>query len=246
MRKNIYCLTKNEIKVYEAGLQIGGATILELARKARVNRATTYNVAESLVQKGLLTIALKGKKRFFYPAPPDKALDLAKKKINQATQDFVSLEETMPQWEDLYYAAKIRPKVRYYEGLRGIKQVYEDTLDQEKGSEILAYASIESLNEYLPKYTDKYIRRRARKRIAARGFAPDTKLAHQHYQKYKDFLLKVKFIQPSVKFATEVNLYNNKVALMSYGKELIGTIIESREFYNTQKAIFDLLWQNIP
>ncbi len=77
MQGEINCLSKNEIKIYEASLRIGGATVLELSQKSKVNRATTYGVAESLVKKGLLTIAFKGKKRYLYPAEPTKALNLA-------------------------------------------------------------------------------------------------------------------------------------------------------------------------
>lgn len=245
MRKKIHCLSQKEIKIYKASLKIGGATILELARKAGVNRATLYNVVENLIKKGLLTIAFRGKKRYFYPAEPNKVLNLARKGIRRASQDYEFLEKTIPLWEDIYYATKIKPKVCFYEGIGGIKEIYEDTLKQEKGSEILAYASVESLNEYLPKYTDRYIRWRAKKGISARGFIIDTPQGRKHYEKYKNCLLKAKFIEPSIPFATEVNIYNNKVALISYGKELIGTIIESKEIYNTQKAIFELLWQNI-
>ena len=38
----------------------------------------------------------------------------------------------------------------------------------------------------------------------------------------------------------EIDIYGNKVALLSFGKELIGTIIESKQIAEALKQIFDL------
>ncbi|MEK7173090.1 MAG: hypothetical protein AAB740_03875, partial [Patescibacteria group bacterium] len=44
-------------------------------------------------------------------------------------------------------------------------------------------------------------------------------------------------------FANEINIYDDKVSIISFGKdELIGMIIESKEIANTQRAIFKMAW----
>ncbi|MCX6743308.1 MAG: hypothetical protein NT116_03655 [Candidatus Parcubacteria bacterium] len=41
----------------------------------------------------------------------------------------------------------------------------------------------------------------------------------------------------------ETNIYANKIAIASYGKEMFAMIIESEEIARAQKAIFELAWK---
>ena len=43
-------------------------------------------------------------------------------------------------------------------------------------------------------------------------------------------------------FTNEINIYDDKVAIISFKEELIGMIIESTEIANSQRAIFDMCW----
>ncbi|KKU45024.1 MAG: hypothetical protein UX62_C0043G0003 [Microgenomates group bacterium GW2011_GWA2_46_7] len=45
--------------------------------------------------------------------------------------------------------------------------------------------------------------------------------------------------------SNEINIYQNKVAIMSFGDEKIGIIIESQQIADTQRAIFNLLWKSL-
>jgi len=44
-------------------------------------------------------------------------------------------------------------------------------------------------------------------------------------------------------FTNEINIYDDKVAIISFKNELIGMIIESTEIANSQRAIFNMCWQ---
>ena len=46
-------LTEKEAKVYLAALELGEKAVQVIAQKAGVNRATTYFILESLIEKGL-------------------------------------------------------------------------------------------------------------------------------------------------------------------------------------------------
>ena len=45
--------------------------------------------------------------------------------------------------------------------------------------------------------------------------------------------------------SNETNIYKNKVAIASYGREMFGMLIESEEISRAQKAIFNLLWSKL-
>ena len=53
-----------------------------------------------------------------------------------------------------------------------------------------------------------------------------------------------KLIKKKIKTATW--LYNGKIAMISLEeKEPIGILINEKNFYDTHKMIFDLLWENL-
>ena len=63
-------LNDKEIKVYLALLKHGKATPATLAKLTKINRATVYNVAQSLQTKGIITEDLTDKVLYFSPLPP--------------------------------------------------------------------------------------------------------------------------------------------------------------------------------
>ena len=63
-------LTEKEAKVYLAALELGQSTVQQISQKAKVNRATTYVILESLMDKSVIKTLEQGKKRFFVAEGP--------------------------------------------------------------------------------------------------------------------------------------------------------------------------------
>ena len=58
-------LSENEVSVYIALLQGGSDTAANIAKKAKLNRSTTYVQLDTLMNYGLASTFKKGKKTFF-------------------------------------------------------------------------------------------------------------------------------------------------------------------------------------
>ncbi|MCX6729918.1 MAG: BlaI/MecI/CopY family transcriptional regulator, partial [Candidatus Portnoybacteria bacterium] len=67
-------LSNNEAKVYLAGLEIGQASIQDLAQKSQVKRTTIYTVLEGLKEKGLMSQIKRGSKAFLVSENPENLL----------------------------------------------------------------------------------------------------------------------------------------------------------------------------
>ena len=52
-------------------------------------------------------------------------------------------------------------------------------------------------------------------------------------------------IAESVNFETEINIYGNKIALLSFQRPYAGVIIEDIAIAQTHRSIWQLLWDNI-
>ena len=65
-------MAEKEAKVFLASLELGSSAVQEIAKKADINRATTYVIIEKLMKKGLMSSVEKGKKDFFQTEDPEK------------------------------------------------------------------------------------------------------------------------------------------------------------------------------
>ena len=91
-----YGLSDKESLVYLAMLELGPASVQDIAKKAGVNRATTYVMIEALKRRGLMATFEKGKKTMFVAESPDvlkKLTDQEKKAIQEKEN---RLQEALP------------------------------------------------------------------------------------------------------------------------------------------------------
>ena len=70
-------LSEKEARVYLAALELGQASVQDIAKKSAVNRATTYLMIESLEKRGLMYKLIKNKKKLFAADTPERFLYLA-------------------------------------------------------------------------------------------------------------------------------------------------------------------------
>lgn len=242
-------LSEKEASVYLALLEIGSGKVQELYRKTALNRTTIYDILESLTQKGLVSRYKKGGATYFNALEPDRLLtyldreaedqekltERQKRKISDILPQLVSMQNI--------YAAG-RPKVRFFEGEKGMREAYEDTLTAKEA--ILAYANVQTMHEGLPDFFPEYYRRRAGKGIFIKAIVPQNKLSHERSLHDREEMRSIRFLPESeLSFSPEVNIYGNKMLIASW-KEKIAIIIESKELADLQRLTFDLLWRTLP
>jgi sugar-specific transcriptional regulator TrmB len=82
-------LADKEAKVFLASLELGSSAVQEIAKKADINRATTYVIIEKLMKKGLMSSVEKGKKTYFQTEDPKRLLKL----LEEQEEDLKKKEE---------------------------------------------------------------------------------------------------------------------------------------------------------
>ncbi|MFA6991788.1 MAG: hypothetical protein WC269_00695, partial [Candidatus Gracilibacteria bacterium] len=151
------------------------------------------------------------------------------------------LRKTLPTLKRLT-GETAHPRVRYFEGLEGIKIIYADTLTSH--TEILNYSNSHEIRARWPNYDKEYIAKRAAKNIFLKEICPDDAEGEIVQKKDKEYHRKTKLIpHEHFDFTNEINIYDDKVSIVSFKDELIGMIIESTEIAASQRAIFNLLWK---
>jgi len=229
-------LKSQEAKVYLACLKLGQSTVGKIADEAGVQRTFVYDILKDLHAKGIVSsILLRGKMHF-------SAISVEKFKLVQQ-EKFRRFEVLIPEIKALEVSVGDRPRVQFYEGIDGVFAALNDTLNLPVGSELLAYATGTGLYEQEKERSDEYLKQRIKRKIFARSIAPDTLGTRVFTNKNKEQLRETRLV-PADKFnfTNEIDIYGNKVAIMSVQGEFLAVIIESESVARTQRMIFELAW----
>jgi len=230
-------LSENESKVFLVLLELGRGTVTQITRKAGLNRTTGYDVLDNLVRKGLASISGKEPKEEYLTESPDKVVLLIEKEINEKNTQLQDIKKLLPEMKSIHNVAG-RPRVRFYEGIDGLKDVYEDTLTSHE--EIRAYATVDDMHMTMPSYFSTYYKRRVEKNITIRAIMPSTPTVKARASRDVEEKRQSKLIPvDKYYFSPEINIYDNKVMIASW-REKLGIIIESAEIADAMKKTYEL------
>jgi sugar-specific transcriptional regulator TrmB len=233
-------LSKEEAKVYLALLELKTAYVSLIARKAKVNRENCYYVLDRLHKKGFVGYYMHNKLRYYTAESPKKFLYYFEDKLHSAKQ-------ILPDLMLLTQSGANRPKIHFFEGMEGVKTVFEETLESK--DEILGYTDLKALQNLFPAFLEYYFDTIIENKIKTRLLSPTSdeglKFRNKYYktEEAKE-LIEILFINPAeFPFKNQVVIYENKVAMISLNEEeLIGVLIESETVTDTQRIIYNLAW----
>jgi sugar-specific transcriptional regulator TrmB len=231
-------LSEKEARLYTALLQLGEVNLQRIVQKTGLKRTTTYEIIETLRKKDLVHTTKRKKRTFYYAANPKKIgnlLDEKKELFKKILPELLSITNSIDK----------KPSIQFFEGMSGIKNIYQDTLAYNK-SVIQAWLS-EDAKFFDEKYLlNKYIPHRIKNEIFVQAIAPKTSRAQKLKKNDKKHLRQTKLIdfEDGLFFEVEINLYGgSKIGIMSF-QENFGLIIESKKIHNTLKTIFELQWKS--
>ena len=239
-------LEDKEPEVYLTLLKTPGAQPASIvAARANLNRTTVYKTLVKLVSKGLVTKTQRhGATCFFAEDPENRLKILIDERQRQLGEMNQAMLETLPLLTINEEDADSLPKIRYYEGIEGIKQIYETVI--KTGKDVYRYGDITKIYAALGIYTDEYIQKRNEIGITTNAIMPfheDEKMSLKKNIKEHRRTLYI----PAKLFPIdgEVRIFGNKVAIISLRKESpIGVIIESDTIAKMFLSIFMLTWKN--
>jgi len=229
-------LSSAEAAVYLATLELGTASVLEIAKKAEVKRPTAYLLLDSLIQRGLVSKLPKDNKTFFVAETPERLINILKEKEK-------GLEDIMPLLKTIYNIDKTKPQVRFYEGRDGVASVYD--MIRKSKTEILFYGSTQQLLKEFPKIfvTPEYIKKH---RIKVRDLVVQDKAGLEYAQqviKQKNPQHQIKKIAKDLDIFTDNAIFENKLIIFSIKKDFFAVVIESDDIANSYRTMFEMAWQ---
>ena len=233
-------LPEKESAIYFALLHSGKASPSDLAKATHIRRTTLYQHLETLLSRGFISKTLKGKRILYVPENPKKILDAFEKSKALFAQ-------SAPQIEALYKNARKEPSLRFYEGEKGIVQIFEEIsaslvpIDAFFSPEkFFAAVSREDTNNFLRaiEKNQNVLRDLVERDAGSETFMRDVR-------KNKHAFHKVKLLPKDFSVSVDVLVTGDKVAMISFDN-MIGLIVDNAEIAKFHRSTHNFFWKNLP
>ena len=227
-----------ESAVYLSLLELGVSPMSRVVKKSGIKRTTLYDVLESLKKKGFVSVTKRKGGAFYMPEDPR----IIGEKIKEQERLFTKL---LPEILSITNTHQKKPRIRFFEGAGGLKEIYKDSLKYED-QELLAWIP-EELELFDQRFLDDlYLVERLHKKIWMRVIAPDEPFIREYKSRDEQALCTTKVIpDEAFKLDVQIMLYGeNSVGILSFSDE-VGLIVESKTIYKTLKSIFEWQWAGL-
>lgn len=233
-------LQEKEAKVYLATLELGQATVQQIATKADIKRPTTYFIIEGLMVRGLVASFIRGKRQYFVAENPERLLALLDEERQAIDSREERLKTFLPQLKSLNNRHLGKPVVKYYEGKEGIVAMVHEHTKRSSGQSLYAAYSRDAVEGGLGVDVLQKMREdRAKHKITARriytyskGDMPGITAMEAHRLSEEEFPV-----------TCDIAIYEDMVRVASFKDRMIGVVIEDKEIARSFRAIYDLAWK---
>jgi HTH-type transcriptional regulator, sugar sensing transcriptional regulator len=227
--------TKNMSAVYLASLELGEATISEIAQRAGIPRTSCQTIIRELKQAGLLNFYAKRRRKYWIAENPDYLM--TQLRLREA-----ALKEALPELRALKSETGAKPSIRFYGGADGVWQILDDIIETKHP--IRSLTSLDDVKKLLGEEFNDFIVKRYSRHLPIQFLtvrSPETETMKLRDERE---LRRTRFLPNDSAIRNANFIYGSKTAIISLNKKMpVGIIIEDQDIAETQTILFDSLWR---
>lgn len=234
-------LNETEAKCYIALLEKRFWKPSELAIRINETRTNCYKILDKLVEYGLAKKFDKSKKLHYSAVSPARLSELARAQRKAFEKSEQELTLSAEHLFTKYFKVHEQPGVQFYQGKKELKQIYLDQVHS--GETIYIIRPDYNMDIYDFDFMSE-IRHMARKAGLQRyAITPDREKAPLNYKKSDPYMLLTRTWMDAGQYTAPVewNVYGDKLAIMSFGNEAMGMIIESPQIAKAFRQLYKLI-----
>ncbi|MEK6981364.1 MAG: helix-turn-helix domain-containing protein [Candidatus Micrarchaeota archaeon] len=236
-------LDDKEIKVYFTLLNLGEITTGPLVKNTNIPSSKIYYILDKLVQKGLVGYFLQGGVKKFRANRPNAIRHLLDLKEQELVKTKFDLDQIIPQLKQLYSKEKEEYSVELLEGLRGVKSVYDLSLELTTSNETfytIGYPLLASqlLNAYFKDFHIKMTKKKVHSKIL---YDYDTWFGKKREPRpYAE----QRYLPKNIKTPAFIHIFKEYVAIMVVTEQQkLSILIKNKEVADSYLHYFNLLWK---
>lgn len=232
-------LSDHESAVYFAMISLGAAPVLKIARASGVKRTTIYSVIDSLKEKGLVRVEIKGFKTLFVAESPEKLVNILEQRKNQLTNHLKVLM-------DIYNKGGDETLIKIYEGLGATESIYEGLLkDIKRGEDYMIIAGMEKAYSMDKAFYDRLRERRAKLPIRVRILVadPESEESKKVIKFQKNFNMEARALPPETKLTTNMVITPQRILIHQLENPIMAIMIENKSTIKMHQELFEVMWK---
>lgn len=233
-------LNKTQAKSYLTLITRGKLTPRQLAEELGESRTNAYMVLDQLQKMGLIRLSESDKVQTYLPANPVALERLVESRRTRAVETETEIKAQLPQLLDYFYTYQNQPGVRFFTGKEGIIKMYQDQLRVRKDIYFIrSEGDINLLGDKIYQILEK----RQKLGIKVYGIEEGSEKLTKYSQENDKRLGREMTFYPVGSYTDPVNIYTygDKTAIISFGTEVVGTIIESPQIAEAMRSIFGFI-----
>jgi len=221
-------LEEREIKIYLALVSNGSLTAMQISKETKIDRTTVYDILTKLENKGISSSFIKNKTKHFTILTPNELLIYFKEKYS-------SLNQILPQLNQLTTKTKEEVSCQLFEGKEGIKTILKDLIESKKDYKVIGIRKEyeEILNYFHDQGFLKLTELNVKEKAIVERETKFKKLKNGNYRYVDNKLLSL----------VTTLIYGNKVVFFIWAEPYFSISIENKTFSKAQSEYFDLLWE---
>lgn len=227
-------LNQSEITIYLYLLENGVCTPPIVSRGTKIARTNCYNILQSLRDQGLIQEQEVKNRKAYLAADPESLLRSWQRKKEV-------IEQLLPDLRGIYTTQKNKPKIRFYEGVDQVKEIYENSL---QAKEIMAIGSTNHISVLFPEFTKYYFEEIKNREITLYDIlAQESQNVADESKNILKGLYEFKLLPNEFKDQpTDLLIWENNIALITLTEPIFGTVLTNTLLAQTFKTLFKVIW----
>jgi len=223
-------IDEKEAKVYLALLRLSEATATKIAEKTNLDRTLIYQLANKLIERGLVSYIIKNNVKYFLAANPEKLIQDIKEKEKQ-------LQKAMPELISLTKTEEQETKVEVYRGKDGLRTILKDIIRTKK--DYIAFGEEGRFQKVLPIAVQSFLKQLEKNNIHERVLVKEDLRNKVLKSKNSEFrYLPKDYLSP----ATTV-VFDDKVAIFIWVQPHYAILTKNKEVADSFRNYFNIIWR---
>lgn len=233
-----YGFSDKEAKVYLTCLELWSSLASTIARRAEINRWTTYSILEDFKRRWVASENIRDELKYFSVLSPNIL-------FKREEEKYQKMKSSLPELLAITEKFGNRPKTQFFEWLEWLKKIFDEVLAawEKMTSPYLSFVWINQMDPRVEKYIyNEFIPQRSKIKTKTRAIMSRNKSQYIDYHKKSHNTLIVD--KPLFDLWNEIVVYsNNKVAILMYDTaEMSWLTIESQTLHDGLTSLFNLIW----
>lgn len=231
-------MSEKEARVYLAILGLGSSTIQPIANRSGVKRTSIYYFIDHLVELGLVDKSKVGGRLRYTALTPSRLVELQQQRLRQ-------IEQTLPEFLSLFNVSAKKPKISYFEGPEQMKNiVLEETRCKKEAWYIWRGRDVIDMIGG-PKFMADVDRKRKAKGVQVRTIRfREADVTFKGSANGPEELRELRWAPAGTDFPMIMGIYDtDKVGFLTSRKSGFGILIESPEFSQAMRVLYESFWQ---